>query len=699
MAEQKIFVGRENELDQFRKVLEDPKGQAILVVGQSGMGKTWLVNKFCEIAEKHPDLKCGWVRYEVTPTDSVDSTMALMMDNAYDAAREQAGLLDKTQKRTERFRKFLNMFGNVGDFVYSFKRDPKRHIREQFLESLNRISEWMPENGRALFVIDPEKHMPKESDYSWGLVISNLPSKFKFLFPQRLTDVLVSGEGLARCDNIIRIPEGELETFDETTIEELVTAQSEKTPQLQEELRTGAKRSDKSPYAVTGTLELISEAGMKAEELAQYLSQEEVAHAQWRGICSKGEDAKRLFEAYAILEVSIPDDVVESVSGLKPAKRKRVMADKYLRGLLRKEGDGKRIYHAILSDYILEQIGEAEMKEYHGRAVELYREKLQRAKKEKTKPDELAATRLPEHVLATEGKEAFVETFINECYSPLTNLGLLDFAISLSERALKVVEKDSEEEAAILGNLGLIYQTKGEFDKSEQMHNKSLEIADKLGLQDVIASQYGNLGLIYQTLGELNKSEEMHNKALKIYKQMGNKQEMAMEYGNLGVVYQMNGEFDKAEQMHKKALEIAEKLGLQEIMAKQYGNLGLIYMDKGDLGKAEEMQKKSLDIKERLGLKVGMANSYGNLGNAYLIRGDLDKAKQMYRKVLNIEEKLGRPDSIANAYSNLGIVYKQRGDFEKARQYWEKALDLFKKIGMPHMVEKTEKLISELDKK
>jgi KaiC/GvpD/RAD55 family RecA-like ATPase len=99
MAEGKIFVGRKAELEQFKEVLKDPKGQAVLVVGQVGMGKTWLVNKMAEIAEKHPKLKCGWVRYEVTPTDSVDSTMALMMDNAFEAASTEPGSFDRVPER------------------------------------------------------------------------------------------------------------------------------------------------------------------------------------------------------------------------------------------------------------------------------------------------------------------------------------------------------------------------------------------------------------------------------------------------------------------------------------------------------------------------------------------------------------------------------------------------------------------------
>ena len=36
MAEGKIFVGRKAELEQFREVLKNPKGQAIVVVGQAG---------------------------------------------------------------------------------------------------------------------------------------------------------------------------------------------------------------------------------------------------------------------------------------------------------------------------------------------------------------------------------------------------------------------------------------------------------------------------------------------------------------------------------------------------------------------------------------------------------------------------------------------------------------------------------------
>ena len=39
MAEGKIFVGKKTELEQFKEVLKNPKGQAVLVVGQAERNK------------------------------------------------------------------------------------------------------------------------------------------------------------------------------------------------------------------------------------------------------------------------------------------------------------------------------------------------------------------------------------------------------------------------------------------------------------------------------------------------------------------------------------------------------------------------------------------------------------------------------------------------------------------------------------
>ena len=81
MEEQRIFVGRKAELEQFKTILENSQGQAVVVVGQAGIGKTWLIHRMATLAAEHPDLTCGWVRYEVTPTDTKHKPMTRIKAN------------------------------------------------------------------------------------------------------------------------------------------------------------------------------------------------------------------------------------------------------------------------------------------------------------------------------------------------------------------------------------------------------------------------------------------------------------------------------------------------------------------------------------------------------------------------------------------------------------------------------------------
>jgi len=699
MAKGEIFVGRKEELEAFAKVLERPEGEAVLVVGQAGMGKTWLVNRMARLAEEHPDLKCGWVRYEVTPTDSVDSTMAIMMDNAFEAARTEPGSFDNVPQRRKQWIALLKTVvpkgGEIAELIESLRRNPAKNTREQFLERLGLISKRMPENGRAVFIIDPEKYMQKDSDQSWAIVVKELPEKVKLVFPQRPEDVLVGSETLDVLDNVVCIPDKDLDVLDEKAVDELLDRRSGDLECSVTDLRKVLSRYKGHPYAIGAALDLV-EAGTELKELPKKPEPIKFAEKQWEKLSKRGKDAIRLFKAYAILEVAVPDEVVGGVSEVDSDGLQSLLADKYLGGLLREEGEGKRIYHAILADCILGQIGEKEKQEYHERAVEVYRAKLAKAEKEHVKPDELAATRLAEHVLAAEGKEAFVNVCAYETFKPLKTLGLLDSAINLAQRALEVAKRSSPDEAAVRCTLGLAHGIRGDLKEAENMHLEALKIEKRGRRERGMAREYGNLGLIYRTRGELDKAEEMHKKALEIDEKFGNQEGMAGQYGNLGLIYETRGELDKAEEMHKKSLEIKEKLGLHEGMANSYGNLGNVYLIRGKLDKAEEMYQKALGINEKLGNQEGMATDYGNLGLIYMNRGELERAEEMHRKALEIDEKINHLEGVARHSANLGLIYEKRGDVRKAREYWERALELFKRIGMQPEIKQVEGWIEEI---
>jgi len=479
MANNEIFVGRKDELKEFTKALEDQRGQAIIVVGNRGMGKTWLVNRMAELASEHPTLKCGFVRYEITPTDSPDSTMSLMMDNAFEAASTEPGSFDNVPERKRQwlalFKTFMPKGEQLAELMTSLRRDPAKDTRQQFLERLELISKRMSKDGRAIFIIDPEKYMAKDSDQTWAIVIKNLPEKIKLIFAQRTEDALVGSEVIDGLDNVVRIPDKTLDTLSEEDVDELVNCRRENLKVEISDLRKILIRCEGHPYAIRAALDLV-EQGTKLEELPKKSEPTKFAELQWKKVCETNVEAMKFLEAYAILEVAVPDDIVDYVSEVGTTTRKRLKNDKYLRGLLRDESGGRRIYHSILADYILGQMSEEEKKKYHKRAAKIYRGKLKRAEKEHTKPDELAAVRLPEHILVTEGEKAFVNAVINESGAVLKNLGLLNSVEDLLLRASKIVKEDSLEKAAVSGNLGVIYRMWSNFDKAEEMYKKSLVI-------------------------------------------------------------------------------------------------------------------------------------------------------------------------------------------------------------------------------
>ena len=133
------FVGRIEELHRFEEVLKETSAQAIVVVGPIGMGKSMLLQRMARCAETHPNLQCGMAIYKVTSRESVETTMARMMNYDFRAAQVAAGSLDPTPRRLKQWRalfKLLPEGERLVELAESLRRDPQNLARDQLLERL-----------------------------------------------------------------------------------------------------------------------------------------------------------------------------------------------------------------------------------------------------------------------------------------------------------------------------------------------------------------------------------------------------------------------------------------------------------------------------------------------------------------------------------------------------------------------------------
>jgi len=679
MDEQRTFVGRQAELNRFREVLEDPRGQAIVIVGQAGMGKTWLLDRMAYLATKHPILKCGWVRYEVTPTDSVDSTMELMMDNAFDAAKANEGSFDMTDRRKAQwaalFKTFIPKSSDILELLASLRRDPQKHTRGQFLDRLRLISKRMPDKGRALFVIDPEKYMCQGCADTWRLVTRELPEKVKFLFAQRPEDELINSNGFMALDNVTRLPDAPLGILAPEEVEELVRLRNQEIDQPAQTLRDAMARYQGHPYATQAAMEIVKRT-KRIEDLPQDPTPEKIAAAQWKQVGRTGENAIRLFEAYAILEVAIPDDVVRIVSDLNAAAMKRLLSDAYLSGLLRPEGQGSRVYHALLADHICSQIDQKQQKTLHTRAILLYRTQLKEAREQYKAPDALAAIRLPEHVLAAEGPHAFVSTFFKESGKPLMDMGLLDAAMNLAQRCRTLAEKDTIEEAAVLADQGLILQARADLNGAMALFEEAEGICRQLGNFDGLQASLGNQALIVKVHGDLDEAMALLKEQERICRQLGNLDALQTGLGNQALILQDRADLDGAMALLKEQERICHQLGDLDGLSRTCGNQAFVLRARGDLDGAIALLKEQERICRQLGKLDGLSISLGNQGSILGARGDLDAAMTLLKEQERICLKLGNVESLATSLANQASVFHQMGRAREALPLAEEAHQL-----------------------
>lgn len=694
MSEQKIFVGRKDELKAFEQVLSDPRGQGVLVVGQWGMGKTWLVKRMAWLAEHHPNLKCGSVQYEVPSTDSVNSTMALMMDDAFKVGRVKEKSFNGTTRTLEQWRSFLNVL-NLGDLVMSLRRDKEKNTREKFLEILSLISKRIPDNGRAIFVIDSYKRMQEGSDAAWSIVVRDLPEKIKFVFAQRPDDVLVDSETFGALDNVLRIPDKHLDVLEEAAVDELLDRRSGESDYGVTEVRDVVGRYKGHPYALGAALDLI-EGGIKLEQLPEKPKPTDFAEVQWKELSKRSEDAIRLFKGYAILEVAVPNDVVEAVSKIDSDTRQHLLADKYLRGLLREEGYGRRIYHVILAEHIIKQIRQLERDEYHKRATEVYRKQLKSGiKRETLYKVRMASIRLPEHVLESEGKEAFIDTVVNECVNVLSDLGELETAKQLGRRALETYPEDGAKVSAIIRTLARICWKQGQLKKAELLIKTDLKTVKKEKREEDMRHYDFMLAGIFQQRGQIDEAEDIYNTILQDKEKCGNTAGGEI-FANLGVIYWRRGHFKQAANMQRRALRAYASSKNKEGMAEAYGNFGAIYLSQGNLKKASYAILKALKLTNRVDIIASMCS---NLASIHMRCGRFDEAEDTLRKTLKINMEMGNIEGASRDLANLGGIHAAKGEIDKARDVWIKARDGYDIVGMKDMAKKVQGWIDGLSEK
>ncbi|MHA2098829.1 MAG: tetratricopeptide repeat protein [Candidatus Kariarchaeaceae archaeon] len=267
-------------------------------------------------------------------------------------------------------------------------------------------------------------------------------------------------------------------------------------------------------------------------------------------------------------------------------------------------------------------------------------------------------------------------------------VGQIKFDQGETEAALQVidplVQKSKDLRLNGLTVRTLILQAKcmrkiGEMVRSLDLLAKSenLILTENIKDLDSEASIYNLRGIIYDIKGDTDKSLDNYQQSLEIRKKLGQQAEIAKLINNIGMTNWGAGKHNLALENFFEVLEIFKSSDDQVKIGYVLHNIGLVHSTKGDLNSALEFVNQSLDIFRSSEYKEGMAMSHNTIGNVYLLQGELDQALNAYNEAATIFELLAYIEDLIFVLTNMGDVYFQKAEFQLAKNHLQRALEFY----------------------
>lgn len=223
--------------------------------------------------------------------------------------------------------------------------------------------------------------------------------------------------------------------------------------------------------------------------------------------------------------------------------------------------------------------------------------------------------------------------------------------------------KNLEGEAKVYNNIGNLYRDI-DYDRSLENFNRSLKLARKLQIPDLIAGLYLNIGTVNQRKKNYNVALLQYQQSLAMFKSLNNIVGIIQSQQNLGLIYLNLKQLDKAEKYLIEARDQAKQNKLNNPIANINMTLTSVYIAQERFDEAEKTIKEGLTY-ARLVKDSKIEYNYN------LTSYDLENKRKNYRMALSYLQKAYRQDSLtykSNVSDKISLLEAQHRQLEKQKE-------------------------------
>jgi transcriptional regulator with AAA-type ATPase domain/tetratricopeptide (TPR) repeat protein len=211
-------------------------------------------------------------------------------------------------------------------------------------------------------------------------------------------------------------------------------------------------------------------------------------------------------------------------------------------------------------------------------------------------------------------------------------------------------------------------------DGALRFAREALAVAEPVGALAAQGRAQFVLGFVRSVTGMLDEGQASLDKAMAISRTAGDAMHESLSLSTAGLLRNWSGDYSEAARMQAKAMTLARDSGALVPLLLGCFMRGLTLTGKGDYDEAFALFTEGLALAERAGEQAVYHRLLNCLGWLYAELGDLDEAEALNTRSAQIGRRRSDPGTEPNAELNLGEVFWARGDLLRAQDQFDGVL-------------------------
>jgi transcriptional regulator with AAA-type ATPase domain/tetratricopeptide (TPR) repeat protein len=246
-------------------------------------------------------------------------------------------------------------------------------------------------------------------------------------------------------------------------------------------------------------------------------------------------------------------------------------------------------------------------------------------------------------------------------------------SVAEAERILPLARLtgDAAKEGGALATIAWASTWARKLDAAVRFAQDALTVAEPAGALAVQGRAHFTIGFVRAVTGLVDESHAALDRAISLSTAAGDVVHRSLSLTTAGLLRNWAGHFDEAVRLQDEGLSLARDRGLLLPLLFNCFMRGLTLTGKGNYDEAFATFTEGLALAERIGDEAIHHRLLNCLGWLYTELGDLDQAEVLNTTSAQIGRRRRDPGTQPNAELNLGDIIRERGDLRLAQELYD----------------------------